>query len=171
MAETKQRTPVRAAIRERIAGDGNVGQAPARHISTVGDAEVKTDRIEIASADALNKNGLADELAFMEEVLEIVVLPTADKTESKVVEAGCNGQRQFFVRGVRQKVKRKYVEVLARSKPIDYEHRMTKNETTGEVQNSMIPKEAALKYPFEVKYDPSGARGEAWLSKVLADPL
>ena len=171
MAETKQRTPVRAAIRERIAGDGNVGQAPARHIPTVGDAQVLTDKIEIAPADALNKNGLAEELAFMEEVLEIVVLPTSDKTESKVVEVGNGGQRQFFIRGARQKVKRKYVECLARAKPIDYDHKMTKDETTGEVQNSMIPREAALKYPFEVKFDPSGARGDAWLQKVLSDPL
>lgn len=171
MAETKQRTPVRAAIRERIAGDGNVGQAPAKHIPTTGDARVLTDTIEVESAEVLAKKDHLEKLAFMDEVLEIVVLPTADKTESAIVPVYNNGIPQFFIRGARQKVKRKFVECLARAKPIDYDVRIQTDQTTGEVTNSMIPKTATLKYPFEVKHDPSGARGEAWLAKVLADPL
>lgn len=170
MAETKQRTPVRAAIRERVAGDGNVGRAPTRHIPTVGEARVESDTIEIPPAD-MSAMKLDEELAFMEEILDIYVLPTSDPKESKVVQVYNNGIAQFFIRGVRQQVKRKYVECLARAKPIDYDHKLTKDETTGEILNLMVPKDASLRYPFEVKHDPSGARGETWLAKVLADPL
>ena len=149
-----------------IAGDGNVGQLPKVNIPVTGDARKEPEGdIEIIRAEALKKEKL-DNLAFMEQQLEIIILPTTDKLASPIVELWVNSIPQRLVRNRKQLVKRKYVEVLARAKPVSYDGRVHR-DPDGEVHNQMIPT-SNLQHPFQVLHDPAGARGAAWLQEVLA---
>lgn len=108
----------------------------------------------------------AAQLAFMNEELEINIMQTGAVNEEPVVQLGNNGRNQFVIRGQWQKVKRKYVEVLARSKR---ERVRTEEYTDGNGDNATkIVINAGLKYPFSVRNDPN-PKGKAWLEKVLAE--
>lgn len=165
---SNKRTPIVAprASREFIAGDGKIGQDRTLNIPTTGEARVEGGEIEVVPADALAKKDKLDRLAFMEDELEIIVLPTSDKNSPPLVETHCNGRNQYLLRGKPQKVKRKFVEVLARAKLTTF-----RGETplvNGEYQNLMHPT-TGLVENFTVLRDPAGDRGRAWLEQVLAE--
>lgn len=163
----KVRTPIVAPqFKGRIAGDGGVGQLPKVNIPVTGDARKEFEgTIETVRADAMKRDKL-DRLTFMEDPVEIMILPTTDKLAPPVIELWVNSIPQRLVRNRRQTVKRKYVEVLARAKPVSYEGRVHR-DPDGEVHNQMIPT-SNLQHPFQVLHDPAGARGAAWLQEILA---
>lgn len=166
---SRNRTPIVApefSGDANIAGDENVGQLPPVNIPVTGDARKEPEGdIEIIRAEALKREKM-ENLRFMEDELEIIILPTSDRMAAPVIEVWVNSIPQRFVRNRKQRVKRKYVEQLARCKPVNYEGRVHK-DADGEVHNQMIPNSSLL-YPFQVLHDPAGARGAAWLQEVLA---
>lgn len=124
------------------------------------------ERPDIQPVDGPQFKSLAEELAFMEEPVTVVVMGSSDKNAEPVVEVGVNGVPQRFIRDVPITVKRKYVERLARSKPVAF-----RNEefTDGDGNKSVRwPTSAGLRYPFQVQED-KNPRGMAWLRKVLAE--
>ena len=70
------------------------------------------------------------------------------------------------MRGVPMRVRRKYVEILARMKETKYSQ-VTRNPAAPD-QIDMIARHG-LAYPFEMLSD-ENPRGRAWLSNVLAEP-
>lgn len=107
----------------------------------------------------------ADNLAFMEELVQVRVHETTEKNAEKVVDVYCNGIPQRFIRGVPIVVKRKYVEVLARAKPFTV--------TTPEIvdatgsRTTKIETSSALRYPFDMQdRNPDGQR---WLQSILLE--
>ena len=74
---------------------------------------------------------------------------------------------QRFIRGQKQTVKRKFVEVLARARDVTYDQDIGVDRSTGEAVQRMIPR-IGLKYPFDVLEDPS-PQGRAWLQALLQD--
>lgn len=142
-----------------------VGQDKDVHISVTGEAKLSQDAIEVVDGPGFKEK--ADALAFNEEVVTVVVHTTDDENAENPIEVGVNGRKQFFMRGVEQKVRRKYVEVLARAKVTKYAQNIKASDP--QEFNRMRPT-TALRYPFSLIHDPNTAKGgQAWLSKILAE--
>lgn len=109
---------------------------------------------------------LAADEAFMNEHVTVVVHSTTDENQAPHIIVNCNGVNQPIVRGYPTKVRRKYVEILARMKETKYTQR-TPNPAAPDV-TEMVPR-TGLAYPFEVTDDPH-PKGRAWLQQVLAEP-
>lgn len=130
--------------------------------------------IELQSSDATvdpvagiqDFRALAAEEAFMNEPVVIRVAETTDENQPPHVMVNCNGVNQPLLRGVPTRVKRKYVEILARMKETKY-RQSTPNPS--EPDRIVMNERTALVYPFEVLED-ANPKGRAWLNAVLADP-
>jgi hypothetical protein len=126
--------------------------------------------IEIASAP---KGGAGDkkhfdELKFNEDVLEVMVHESTDSNAENPIFTACNGVTQYFYRGQVQRVKRKFVAILAACK----EHSINTPEyTLGDgSRGTKIVTRSSLKYPFSVISDPAGKKGADWLKTLLHAP-
>ena len=109
---------------------------------------------------------LAASEAFMNEMVEVMVHSSTDENQAPHVILNCNGTNQPILRGVPTRVRRKYVEILARMKETKYSQ-VTRNPAAPD-QIDMIARHG-LAYPFEMLSD-ENPRGRAWLSNVLAEP-
>lgn len=125
--------------------------------------EMFTQDIEIENEESFKK-GM--ELAkFMEDELLVEVHESADPNAEQFIQTYVNGVPQFFERGKVQKVKRMFIEALARAKPYTMQ---TPEFIDGNGNRSTkIVKTSALKYPFAVISDPAGERGRRWLENIL----
>ena len=88
---------------------------------------------------------------------------TDDNAENPVFTA-CNGVTQYFYRGIPQKVRRKFVAILASCK----EHSVSTPEYTAQDGSRAmgIRRTSSLKYPFSIISD-TNPRGAAWLKGLL----
>jgi hypothetical protein len=109
---------------------------------------------------------LAASEAFMNEMVEVMVHSSTDENQAPHVILNCNGTNQPILRGVPTRVRRKYVEILARMKETKYSQ-VTRNPAAPD-QIDMIARHG-LAYPFEMLSD-ENPRGRAWLQNVLAEP-
>lgn len=109
---------------------------------------------------------LAADEAFMNELVTVLVHSTTDENQAPHIIVNCNGTNQPIVRGVPTKIRRKYVEILARMKETKYTQ-VTPNPAAPDV--SELRPRHGLAYPFEV-IDDNNPRGRAWLQNVLAEP-
>ena len=109
----------------------------------------------------------AQENLFMEEFVEVMVHESTDKNAENPVFTACNGVPQYFSRGQVQRVRRKYVGILASCK----EFSISTPEYTGAdgVRAMSIKRTSSLKYPFSVISDPN-PRGATWLRSLLQAP-
>lgn len=106
-----------------------------------------------------------DEMAFMNEMVTVVVHETTDKNASPFPEVWVNGRVQRFVRGEEQRVRRCFVERLARAKLTTFDNVKTKNPDGDDVY--IYPSHTGLVYPFAVVGDSD--KGKQWLKKTLAE--
>ena len=123
-----------------------------------------------ATRGVKGKGGLseyAQELAFNEEMIEVMVHESTDENAENPVFTSCNGVTQYFFRGVPQQVRRKFVAILASVK----EHAVSTPEYTAQdgSRATGIRRTSSLKYPFSVISDPN-PRGAAWLKGLLRAP-
>jgi hypothetical protein len=131
-------------------------------LEQIRDSINKPGTIDLGSPDFKN---FADELAFMNEQVVVVVHESQDKNAEKVINVFNDGVPQRFVRGQATIVRRKYVEVLARSKPFSV---ATPEETDGNGDRTTnIRTTAGLMYPFEMR--DKNPRGQQWLQRILAE--
>lgn len=143
-----------------------IGQGIALNIPTTGPARVETDT-DIEVIERPLPEGKAEILAFMEEPVTVVVHKSADKLAPPTVTVWNGGTPQTFVRGMRQTVKRKFVEILARTREIRYDEEVFVDKSTHEAVNRMIPNEG-LKYNFDIVED-RNPRGRVWLQNLLQE--
>lgn len=109
----------------------------------------------------------AQEEVFMNEYVEVMLHDSTDTNAENPVFTACNGVSQYFFRGKVQRVRRKYVAILARCK----EGTVTTPEYTAPDGSRAIGirRTLSLKYPFSVISDPN-PRGAAWLRSLLQAP-
>ncbi len=108
-----------------------------------------------------------DELAFNEEMVEVMVHESTDANAENPIYTACNGVNQYFFRGEAQWVRRKYVAILASVKE---QAISTPEYTTPDGSRSTkIVRRSSLKYPFSIITD-KNPRGAAWLKSLLASP-
>lgn len=103
---------------------------------------------------------------FMNEELDVLIHEPQLEGEPSVVELEVGGIPCYAMRGIPQKLRRKYVEVLARARSAHVRHwYKQQGEATKNFQSFSS---RALTYPFIVEKDPSGGKGRAWLASTLA---
>lgn len=142
------------------AADVSIKQQPDAVMKSTGDVE------SIESIVEVNKEldmAYAQELAFMEEFVEVRVEESTDPNAEPVVSVFNGGVSQYFVRGQTQRVKRKFVEVLARAKQTTVTTQEDRN--TGNVG---IKRHTSIRYPFALTKDTP--QGYAWLRSILSEP-
>ena len=105
------------------------------------------------------------EEAFMNEFVIIEVAPTTDDNANPMPTPSVNGVVQPIPRGIPTRIKRKYLEVLARCKETKYTQR-TSNPMEPE-RIDMVPR-SALTYPFQVVEDKNPI-GSSWLKAVMLE--
>lgn len=141
-----------------------VGKGAVKSIPATGKAEVISES-ELVITTNLEKS-YAEQLAFLEEPVEIMVAEPQDEKESNLVQLFVQGRSQMIIPGQPIIIKRKYLEVLARAKQIRYKPVVKINDLTGAPVNMMIPR-LVLRYNFSVIQD-KNPKGAEWLRRILA---
>ncbi len=118
------------------------------------------DEVEIISTEK------AADLMFNEELLTVHILNTSEKDAQKVFEINVCGESEIFRRGETKTVKRKFVEGLARAKPINYENREYRGDDNLTHMEQVAEK--GLRYPFAL-VKPSQI-DESWLAHIAMQP-
>lgn len=139
----------------------SIKQQPDLLMKTTGDAERAEQILEVNNEIDMS---YADDLAFMEEMVDVRVEESTDPNAEPVVAVFNNGQSQYFVRGKTQRVKRKFVEVLARAKQTTVNTVEDRNE--GAVR---LKRHTSIRYPFSMTRD-DNPKGYAWLRNILSEP-
>ncbi len=103
-------------------------------------------------------------IAFMEEMVTVMVAVGPEKDSDPRFEIGVNGVMQFFLRGKEVTVKRKFVEGLARAKPVILRNKEFINSEG--ISTVEYPETRTLRYPFSVLKDDNPI-GHQWLTSVL----
>jgi hypothetical protein len=143
-----------------------VGQTQSFDVPTTGSIDRDDFHDQFETVDTPNWKEQAKTLAFMEEIVAVRVHESENPNAEQLIQTSVNGINQFFIRGEVQKVKRMFVEVLARARP--------ENVTTPEYVDAKgnratrIVKTHGLKYPFSVISD-RNPDGHAWLEGILRE--
>jgi hypothetical protein len=146
--------------------NGNLGdKAISKTLGEAGhmDLNVKSDQtIEIPTSEF--GTAISDE-AFMNEHVLVEVAETTNENEPPSFVLSVNGITQPVFRGVPTKMRRMFLEVLARCKESKYtQHTLNPNEP----DRIELRQRTALAYPFQVLEDPN-PKGRAWLRAVLSE--
>ena len=154
--------PVGRPRKEQHSGDTPTRDVPSILMPHTGPVVREAEDIVLPEAETRN-DYLAD-LAFMEEVMTIRLERTAEKNAPRWHAFYVNGRPEWVPVGVPWKLKRKYVEVIARAQPYDVQTEVV--EIMGQDPQNKIVRDARVKYPFSVVHDPNPA-GPDWLAKIL----
>lgn len=125
--------------------------------------EIGQDRRGIEPVSANDFVDQAELEKFMNEMLEIYVHPSPNKEDNPVIVPNVNGVNQPIPRGKVCRIKRKYVEALARNRHTRYEQKVP--DATKPHQYIMSP-DVVVKDPFTVRSDPN-PKGPEWLQAIL----
>lgn len=107
------------------------------------------------------------DLAFMEDILTVVVGEVPDKNAENPVPVGVNGVVKFLKRGVEYKLPRKFVDSLIK---VETSVKTAQFTDASGVEQTRIDTENSLKYPISILHDPADERrhpngsplGRAW---------
>lgn len=142
----------------------DLGEDYIREASEV-DGEAVIEVPTNLNPDSMEFGEKAAALKFMEEPVRIVIHDTSEKNADPVFDISVNGKKRIFVRGQEYIVPRKYVEGLARAKPISFTNEeYTKPNGQRDVR---WPSHRGLRYGFSVVED-KNPKGKEWLKAVLA---
>lgn len=141
-----------------------IGKERPREMKSTGPArEALQPRIVEPVERPLDPEKLAN-LAFMEEGVTVLIHATDRPEDVQFPEVWNGGRKEIFRRGEPKRVKRKFVEVLARMKITRYRQEKVTNHEG--VEGYRYVPYSALAYPFVVEEDTE--KGRAWLKLVLA---
>ncbi len=142
------------------------GDLPTRTLDDLGD-DVTIETLPpdvIVDDEALAAKEYLDELAFMEEKVQVVAHRGREKHAPLVLDFYCNG-KPFWLRVEEPTwVPRKYVEIMARAQPMDVRTQI--DDEQGEKPVNRIIRSSSAQYPFTVIED-KNPKGAAWLAKVM----
>lgn len=131
---------------------------------------LSTPEIE-SVADMLGAMDKFKRLAFYEEKLDVMLMDSMDPNPEPYVFVSVNGRgpmpgavSQWVPRNQIIPMARKYVEVLARAKPVSM--RTVDGIDAEGYKTKVLKQTMSLRYPFTVIRDPN-PRGPAWLREVM----
>lgn len=147
--------------------DMPVGQQGAGRLVMPGLDEVLVrEQVEIEPVvTSLTKNDF-DTIMFMEELVKVRIEPLMEKNPRKMVDLYVNGIPEWVPVGRPWIMRRKYVEVLARSKPMSIQTKHEQPEESLDPQNEVI-RSTSAQFPFSVLQDTP--RGIEWLNQIMAE--
>lgn len=140
------------------AHDGKLGKGQPLNLGEIGTAE-PIERVaenDFAKAASLE--------AFMNDILTVIVHQSTEEGALDFAPPQVNGLNQPILRGVESKVKRKYIEALARCRTTKYIQQVV---DPSKPENIQMTERCQLTYPFAVLHDPS-PNGRQWLESILA---
>lgn len=129
-------------------------------------ADVETVRPGLRSIDNAEFKDKANQMAFDNEQVQIMVMPSASTYPDHTFSVGVNGIQRLIVRGKAQWLPRRYVEVLLRAKISTYANIEKRN-----LQNELevvYPETKSHRYPLQILKD-NNPLGVQWLSRVNND--
>lgn len=171
--------PIRRARREQHTSDFPVGEMPSINLDP--SQEVDRNRIQIADETALHAE-YQSALAFAEEPMDILINPPAsERNPPQWVECWVNGRgAEILINGQwvacgylpvnrALTIKRKYVEVLIRSRQTTYQtqHVAPEDAKSTHVDNFAIP-QTNLRNQISVLADNNPA-GREWLQRLVRE--
>ena len=109
-----------------------------------------------------NFDKTVSEEAFMNELVEVTIAESTDESVANHIVLDVNNLKQPIFRGVPTRIRRMFVEVLARCKETKY----TQVQNPYELDRHDMRTRTALAYPFQTFDTP---KGNAWLKAVLAE--
>lgn len=130
------------------------------------DQPIIRESIEIEPVTAPLTTNDFDELMFMEELVKVRVEPLTEKNPRKIIDLYVNGKPEWVPVGRPWIMRRKFVEVLARSKPINVQTKHEQPEESLDPKNEVI-RTTSAQFPFSVLEDTP--RGVAWVNKLMAE--
>lgn len=168
--------PVHAPARELHTADLRVTEAPPV------DIEHRSEVILPADAKSLDKDYL-DALNFMEDEMTIRIEPSDEENAPIVVDCWVNGkgaevkdprtgkwmELNCLPMGGVIITKRKYVEVLARSRSDRVVGKEESNRPEAGRDGWKIDRRTVRKTLFSVIHDPAGGKGVEWLTRLHAE--
>lgn len=148
------------------AGDQDLGEDHVLEAESIdGNSVIETPKN--VNPDSPEFKDKAAELAFMEEPVTVHILDTSEKNADKVFDISVNGRARTFMRNEEYTIPRKYVEGLARAKPVHYDNEEY-TKSNGE-RSVRWPSRKGLRYQFSVLRD-DNPRGKEWLRNLLRQP-
>ena len=157
--------PTRSTRHDDDTHDHVIGQDNPRAMSSTGKARIEPGTVEVIDRVMPTKEKL-EALKFDQEELMVLIHDSTNPTDDPIPYVINGGRRQAFIRGQKQKVKRMYVEILARMKKTTYTQ--TKEKDSQGIDTVINHPHTALVFPFSVIHDPN-PRGAAWLEAILAE--
>lgn len=130
------------------------------------DQPIVRESIEIEPVAAPLTSSDFEEMMFMEELVKIRVEPLQEKNPRKMIDLYVNGKAEWVPVGRPWIMRRKYVEVLARSKPMSVQTKHESAEESLNPQNEVI-RTTSSQFPFSVLQDTP--RGIEWLNRLMAE--
>jgi hypothetical protein len=153
----------------RIEADEHLGGGGVRkfeHEGRLNDDDIDViqpaERSDVGSPEFKNK---MEALQFNEQELLVYI---QDGQEDRVFSITVSGEECIFVKGRKHIAKRKFVEGLARAKPLHYSNELLKDAQGNDFYQHRESEQ--LRYPFSVEKDPAGDFGRAWLQRILKEP-
>ncbi len=120
---------------------------------------------DIVTDVASVNSGYLQDLAFAEEEMTIRLEQSSDKYAASTVFVAVNGQEEWLPVGHPLKIKRKFVEVLARCKSDIFD--TIRSETQDGDSINKLSRRTSMKHPFSVIHDPN-PKGYEWLVQTLS---
>lgn len=112
------------------------------------------------------KGKKADMEMFLNEKVEVYVHPTSEKNADRIFSISVQGKSEWFIRGQKKVVPRRFVFGLATARPTTFSNEEYTNPQG--FQDYRWPTYTGLRYPFSVTNDTP--KGIAWLDQVMKSP-
>jgi len=152
------------------ANQSRLPQGNTREMKSTGEARDSLDpniHVEVETAfQMVGSPEKAAMLAFMEMELDVYLHDSTNPVDIPIPCFINDGRTQYFIRGQKQTVKRKFVEILGRCKKTVFTNEMYKDAAGADAYR--YNPHTALMYPFSVTGDPH-PRGQDWLNGVLSE--
>ncbi len=160
-----QNQPASRARREQHIGDMAAGQRPP--IAMPNSGILVREQEEIEALDTPMSTDHFEILKFNEDTLTIRLERSSEKNAPQVVSVAVQGVEAWIPVGKPWKVKRKFVEVLARAKKDSIETE-SKEVDGDELTRNLVHRFSSNQHPFSVLHDPSPL-GPEWLTRLIAE--
>lgn len=117
----------------------------------------------ISAVPIENAKSYAADLAFMEEIVEVMISPSHDSADTtRLVEVSVNGKTQYFIRGEWTKCKRYFLERLLRAKNESWRFAYKHASDGATVQTEYASQ--FFRYPVNIR--DMNPKGQAWAQSI-----
>lgn len=153
------------AIKKLDTAELQAGQTQEFIVPATGSIDRSDFKEQFEIQDTPRFDEKAKHLAFYEEEVEVFINP-GNQNDPQTIQTCVNGINQFFIRGVKQWVKRKFVAILAQAKTevistVGCEDHNGNRAT--KIQKTYVPT-----YPFTVVND-KNPDGHVWLERMMRE--